>query len=398
LFPHGCGCPSAIAPGRVMRDESSLRWTLPGMSDRGKSSQPDGRSFRRWFLLGLGSVLMLDLAVGTAIFDNSTPAAGRFEASPAADYDRERASRIQDDGEAARFVERDGLWVISPVASETVNVDVSGSRRTVGNRSGEIRVAFVGGSAAFGLGQGDSGTIASEMARILNAGDVPVEVVNLGTPAWTIADAARALEARLSAGERFDAVVSYSGANEMYMGVLGIRVPTSLVEVTVGVMGTPSDSIPEHWADRSILARLAGRDPRPARTPLRIVDATTAIGALLNSTRKSQSNASPEEALDKNELIRFNYAEGARMIDELGVAHDFAVLHVVQPFKNNASGNSNAMSSLLATSAPGLLDLTGILPASCFYDQVHTTEVCSSDVASAIVSEFQSRDMGTLTK
>lgn len=384
----------SIAGTRVLRDAPSRGGTLPGMGTHKGKPRLDGRALRRKFVRVLCVVLLLDLLVGMATFDDRTPTAGRFDASPVVEQDRARAARIQDDGESARFVKRGDLWVIAQVSSETVNVDGSGSRRTAGNRSGGLRVAFVGGSGAFGLGQGDEYTIASEISRLLNTGDAPVEVVNLGTPAWTIVDAARDLRERLLAGERFDVVVSYAGANEMYMGVLGLRVPDSMIEATLGVGGKPSDSLLEHWADRSVLARLAGREPRPMRTPLRIVDATTELGERMDRTLELLRTASPGEALGLGRLVRFNYTEGVRMLDELGAEEGFAVLHVLQPLKNDARGDNSSLRSLLVESAPGLLDLTDSLPQDCFYDQVHTTEACSKEVASAIVSEFRARDLG----
>lgn len=364
------------------------------------SAKPSsGRSLRRRSLLVLAGVLLLDLAVGWWGFDDGIPAASRFDASPAAAYDVERASRIQDDGESARFVLRDGLWRVSEVSSWLVNVDATGVRRTVGNRPGGLRVAFVGGSAAFGLGQGDDRTVASEMAYLLNAGDVPVEVVNLGTPAWTLFDAAKDLETRIAKGERFDAVVAYSGANEMFMGVFGLRPPVSMVEFTVAVMGRPSDNLLEHWADRSMLARLAGREPRPARTPLRVTDSTTKLGMLMADTRSEMSSATPAENFERMKLIQVNYAEGARALDALAVANGFPVLYVLQPLKDDTTGRATKeLRALLAKGASDPLDLMGISPPDCFYDQVHTAEPCSKDIATAIVAEFQARGFDTVPR
>lgn len=396
----------ALLPGRCLRALKSVRHTawMTGSGQGGRSvavratakrSRVGGVFVKRFPPILVG-VLLLDLAIGTWRFDDRTPAGGRFDSMPAAGYDRARAAQVQDDGEAARFVEREGLWVVSQVSSETVNVDVTGSRRTVGNRSGGLRVGFVGGSAAFGLGQGDDRTIASEMARMLNSGDAPVEVVNLGTPAWTLFDSARDLEARIAKGERFDVVVAYSGANEIFMGVFGLKPPVSMVEVTVYEIGRPSDSFFEHWADRSILARLAGREPRPARTPLRVTDSS--IETLMADARSQMRRGTPAENLERTNLIEFNYAEGSRVLDALAAANGFSVLYVLQPLKDDATGRTKELRAPLAKGASDPLDLVGIAPTGCFYDAVHTAESCSKDIAAAIVAEFRSRGLDTRSR
>lgn len=365
------------------------------MRRTGKSSSESARGLRRRSLLVLVAVLLLDFAVGSWRFDDRIPAASRFDAVPAASYDIERVGRIQDDGESARFVLRDGLWRLSEVSSELVNVDATGSRRTVGNRPDGLRVAFVGGSAAFGVGQADDRTIASELARELNAyGSVPVEVSNFGSPSWTVVDAARDLGLRLERGERFDVVVTYSGANELFMGFLGWSVPDSMVTKALELAGTASDNVFEHWADRSVLSRLAGREPRPDRSPLRVADPSMKIGALMSEAFAEWRDASPEELRLLEQRVRFNYSEGDRMLSALAEEYGFSILHVVQPLAiDTLPGLISETRAVLVGSVPEALDLGARLPQGCYFDNVHTSEPCSRDIAGFIAAEFRARGL-----
>lgn len=327
-------------------------------------------------------VLVLDFAAGTLLLDDATPTAMRFDAAPAARYDFERVVRIVNDGESARYEYRDGLWRLSALVSGLVNVDAAGIRRTTGNRSGGLRVAFVGGSAAFGFGQGDDHTIASELATELNTGSTPVEVVNLGTPTWMLSDAAVDLRARLAAGERFDVVVSYAGFNELLMGAVGRKVPQTMMDFIVERQGLPSQSVIDHWADRSVLARLSGRQPRPPVSPFRV--AAASITGIVASASVAPNG--------RQELVGFNYDQGVHALEDLAVEYGFELLNVVQPMALDT--DSRFVSSLRAALVRGeVLDLVGTAPQDCYYDVVHTTEACSRAIALPIAAALRSRGM-----
>lgn len=76
-------------------------------------------------------------------------------------------------------------------------------------------VWFVGGSAAFGLGQRDHRTIAAGLVDRAADQGVALEVRNLAVPGWTIHQEWLAVDHRLSLGERPDAVVFYNGFNDL---------------------------------------------------------------------------------------------------------------------------------------------------------------------------------------
>ncbi len=86
----------------------------------------------------------------------------------------------------------------------------------------EVRLWLTGGSAAFGLGQRDDHTIASELTRLAATDGVALRVSNLGVPGRTLWNEYRDVERRLEQdGERPpDLLVSYGGFNDA-VGALG---------------------------------------------------------------------------------------------------------------------------------------------------------------------------------
>lgn len=77
-------------------------------------------------------------------------------------------------------------------------------------------VWLIGGSGAFGLGQRDTHTIASELVRIARGDDLALTVDNMAVPGWTIHQERMAIEQRLRSGsERPDLVIFYDGFNDV---------------------------------------------------------------------------------------------------------------------------------------------------------------------------------------
>ena len=96
---------------------------------------------------------------------------------------------------------------------------VGGERRTAGSTCRgcpSAEVWLVGGSVAFGLGQRDEHTIASDLVALGERDGVRLRVRNLAVPGWTIDQEYLAVRARLDAGARAPAlVVSVSGFNDV---------------------------------------------------------------------------------------------------------------------------------------------------------------------------------------
>jgi carbamoyltransferase len=108
---------------------------------------------------------------------------------------------------------------IHDVATPTVNV-VDGVRRTWHpppcGGCHRLRVWFYGGSAAFGLGQRDLHTIASELARLAAADGVALDVDNRGEPGWLHWQDAQRYAWDVATYGPPDAVIFYDGFNELY--------------------------------------------------------------------------------------------------------------------------------------------------------------------------------------
>jgi hypothetical protein len=79
-----------------------------------------------------------------------------------------------------------------------------------------VRLWLVGGSAAFGLGQRDDHTIASDLVRLADRDGIALEVRNLGVPGWTLWQEHEALTADLAATDAPpDLVVFFDGYNDV---------------------------------------------------------------------------------------------------------------------------------------------------------------------------------------
>ena len=76
-------------------------------------------------------------------------------------------------------------------------------------------VWFMGGSTLFGLGQRDGHTIPSMVARRAAATGHPIDVVNMGVPAYTNYQEVLAFEQMLASRPAPDVVVFYDGVNDL---------------------------------------------------------------------------------------------------------------------------------------------------------------------------------------
>lgn len=103
---------------------------------------------------------------------------------------------------------------------------------------------LTGGSAAFGLGQRDEHTIASELVRLAGEDGIALEVQNLAVPGWTLSSERAAVAQRLAAGEPPDGIVSYTGFND---------VAANVVEAIVGEPDPDEPAV----LDPEVIARFA---------------------------------------------------------------------------------------------------------------------------------------------
>ncbi|MFN8019018.1 MAG: hypothetical protein U0P45_12975 [Acidimicrobiales bacterium] len=108
---------------------------------------------------------------------------------------------------------------IKDVQTKTINVR-DGVRRSWAPPACDgckrLKVWFYGGSAAFGLGQRDQHTIASELARAAWRDGVALDVENRGEPGWLHWQDANRYAWDLATYGAPDAVVFYDGFNEIF--------------------------------------------------------------------------------------------------------------------------------------------------------------------------------------
>ncbi len=109
------------------------------------------------------------------------------------------------------------IWKRRPYRGEYTTIDLSGSRRTVGNSESEdsLEIWMFGGSAVWGVGAPDGETIPSHLAAHFN-GTLGIEarVRNLGRRGFVSTQEVIHLMRELQSGRRPDIVVFYNGVND----------------------------------------------------------------------------------------------------------------------------------------------------------------------------------------
>ena len=175
---------------RLSSDRGGTRFTAFGPRAAGASG-PDG-SEEAWAVTGEGVVVSEE----------------SFPGEPwGAEVIAEQASRLQETDPRYGLVNVD--W-----RSRYVNV-VDGHRVTYEVDEPEHTVWLFGGSTAFGLGQRDAHTIASNIVRQADEDGRRIEVVNFGVSGYANVQEALVFEDRLRAGERPDVAVFLDGVNDL---------------------------------------------------------------------------------------------------------------------------------------------------------------------------------------
>ena len=109
------------------------------------------------------------------------------------------------------------IWKRRPYRGEYTTIDISGSRRTVGNSESEdaLDIWMFGGSAVWGVGAPDGETIPSHLAAHFNETlGIEARVRNLGRRGFVSTQEVIFLMRELQAGRRPDIVVFYNGVND----------------------------------------------------------------------------------------------------------------------------------------------------------------------------------------
>lgn len=110
------------------------------------------------------------------------------------------------------------IWRRAPYEGQQLVIDSNGLRRTLHTACGEgaLNIFMFGGSALWGSGSPDWGTIPSQVAKVLedNSGR-PACVRNYGESAWVSTQEVLQLILALKDGERPDLVLFYDGWNDI---------------------------------------------------------------------------------------------------------------------------------------------------------------------------------------
>ncbi len=175
---------------------------------------------RLWLAVGI-TLAVLALAEGIAriaVAPRARPADDRIHADS---YPREPwvAELYEENAQSARVRwEPFAYWRRLPFAGRHIHIDADGLRRTwrpaTGGAGPPLRIFFFGGSAAWGTGVRDDGTIPSALARYLAAAGVRAEILNFGETGYVSTQEVIALLRRLQAGDVPDLAIFYFGIND----------------------------------------------------------------------------------------------------------------------------------------------------------------------------------------
>ncbi len=407
---------SPLASGR---SAPGSRW-VPVGADRTRS--PDGaplrpdsmaapelrpsRAVRRRSRLRLLPVFAVGLAVLVAVWpwtvdwpwsDGGEPVAGdagtftrSFEDDPAfadAPWAANVRLSLLDAWNNLEFNAAEGGWSIRDITSDHVNV-TGGERLSVAPDPGlgdPVVVWLVGASAAFGAGQRDDHTIASELVRRAGRDGIPLEVRNLAVPATVNWQTATQLTSRLLWDDPPDLVVVYDGANDLSL-------QESLVARGLGDSDRPASLVDEEF-DRILRERASAGG----------------AGAALPEPVENSSTGPVPTGDELAARVVTRYGRGLELIRRSAAAADVPVVVFWQPDLRAKSPVTDADRETLRAvgldessverwraladgvrrelPALGVVDLTSVYDGRSepiYWDTVHTNEVGSLLVADAI--------------
>jgi len=286
---------------------------------------------------------------------------------------------------AVDMVETQSLWgwsQDSPYGWENEDgnkgdmVVVDGRRRTLQVEDPEITVWLLGGSTAFGFGQRDDRTIASEMVRLAEERGVAIRVENLGVSGYVNWQETQVFEDLLAAGERPDIAVFLDGANDTALGIERER---------FGLLD-PGTNYNQTMADEQRTELQRSAEERGYRSSN---DLDTAVS-----------------------LASAQYRRGVLLARDLGRANDVEVVHYwepqlytvpldaplvadaleqwkITPERHDAVGRS--IDRIAQDSGVDPIDLTDVfdnVDGPIFYDTSHTNEDGARLTAEAIIEDL----------
>lgn len=339
----------------------------------------------------------LDVAVGSVIAHPPLiPTNERIESAPSVEPG-DIEYQVQLDGEELFLSPTEGpRWYQNTVRSQTTNWEDATGRKTYTPSKTSVsprRIAIIGGSSAFGLGQSDYETIASELARTLPSVGQDAEIMNFGVPAYTTFQAVRDIENRIERGLQVDEVVAYTGFNDVALGFYGRRVPQTLLD---GAEAPPRSPL-AWYANHSAVARLLGHQPS-RRKPI--------VWRVLNTNFDGTWELSTRTGVEASRDALYNLEQGYEALQSLSRDHSVRVTFVYQPTWFEASlaaidtglvamddlsrelvgGRWGAVRTQFLKDHPDAIDAARFVDGEpCWLDYSHTRGICSSAIARQIV-------------
>ena len=181
-----------------------------------------GRLVTRLVIVGCGALvlaLILLEAVSHVVLMAAGKIAPRLRTEPV-QYEGEKWLKTMRREEVAtnRYLYQPYVvWRRPPFDGETIRIDEAGLRRTTNSQCDDraLRVFLFGGSALWGSGSPDWGTIPSQFAKILQEHGRPACVRNFGESGYVSSQEMVQLILALKAGEKPDLVIFYDGWNDI---------------------------------------------------------------------------------------------------------------------------------------------------------------------------------------
>ncbi len=318
-----------------------------------------------------------------------------FEAFAGAPWARVLGLNTRDYWSLLRF-DVAGGWTVSNLRSAYINVS-DGERRTISTSvSGKpLQIWLLGGSVAFGTGQRDDNTVASDLVRLAAADGMAVEVENLAVPATVNWQTTMLLAKLLEWRPKPDLVVVLDGEND--------------VALQVGLMGTGqghSDE-PATLLDAEFEKMLRSRHQ---------AGVASTIGIDVQQPQQSSGPVSPDDIAD---AIATRYGRGVDVARTLAAGAGVPIRFFWQPTllrKSNLSDSDRSTlnrsgiddsARRLATSvhsrifeqlAPmGVEDLSAAYDGQSdpiYWDQVHTNELGASLLAKEMYMRLRPQLLG----
>lgn len=232
-------------------------------------------------------------------------------------------------------------------------------------------VWLAGGSSAFGLGQRDEHTIASELVRVAADEGISLRVVNLGVPGYTIHQEAQKVLARLDAGgPPPDTVVFFNGYNDTVATVM---------DATVNGIRPDEPTLMETEVIRTFTGE--GLDPWSAGTP-------EELGALAAAKYRREATAVSAELARRGVDAVFVFQPDALASPEQYDA--VAGIYELAPrVREHMDGSLEVASDQLGDIALDLRHLLDDEPP-VFADLVHTNEDAARIVAAELIGQIGS--------